>query len=569
MTSNCTWSLCSCPNWYTYTSSCTNNHICSIKSKVFPQETEFGALPRSTTPLHVELYHKGEKNVYIGRTKRYLWKGILNQEKVSMLSETEQEMNQVVNETNMDSDTTSSINDVNNISSEAIMNSITEQQSSLTENHNISKEELVRKSSQPPTAVLDSSKDKIEEIIEPNLIKVNKIPNLQQLAFPDIPDEPYDLIVLGSGPAGEKAAVTASQLGASVAIVEVKKSFGGPTGLSSKAVREAAIRIMRTVDQIGKGKNKKKIIDTLWRKRYPALKSEAEVLQANETRERLARNKCDVYIGAAKLINCDKEFDQGCSVGVRVCRPTGCVELPSKNIIIATGSRPHRSRSVGNNVSIPYTSRKVIDATQMSVLKKLPKSVGIIGGGVIAVEYATILASLGVKTYLLSKEKKILPFLADSLRLPFLERIRFAGVNIISNDIKSISVSAEQDDDDNNLEEDIDKALVHVTFSSEYNNQQIGFEIDIDLLLLSSGRDANSDKIDCDEVGVQIGKYGRILVDQNYKTANPNIFAIGDVIGPPGLASFAQKQASHVADLLFNKDLAQEDGENEKPLEME
>merc|ERR1712146_497200 len=178
----------------------------------------------------------------------------------------------------------------------------------------------------------------------------------------------------------------------------------------------------------------------------------------------------------------------------------------------------------------------------------------------------------GVKTYLLSKEKKILPFLADSLRLPFLERIRFAGVNIISNDIKSISVSADKDYDEDNSEEDIDKAMVHLSFSSDYNNQQIAFEIDIDLLLLSSGRDANSDKIDCDEVGVKIGKYGRILVDQNYQTANPNIFAVGDVIGPPGLASFAQKQASHVADLLFNRDpirVDRDDSQDEKPSEME
>merc|ERR1712070_903038 len=85
------------------------------------------------------------------------------------------------------------------------------------------------KQTKASTVVLDSSRDKIEEIIEPNLIKVKKIPNLQQLAFPDIPDQPYDVIILGSGPAGEKAAVTASQMGASVAIVEVKKSFGGPT----------------------------------------------------------------------------------------------------------------------------------------------------------------------------------------------------------------------------------------------------------------------------------------------------------------------------------------------------
>ncbi|CAN0353697.1 unnamed protein product, partial [Phaeothamnion confervicola] len=76
-----------------------------------------------------------------------------------------------------------------------------------------------------------------------------KLPDLSQANFPDVPDEPYDLVVLGSGPAGETAAAHAAQLGARVAVVEVKRSFGGPTGLTSKAVREAAKQICKAVDQ--------------------------------------------------------------------------------------------------------------------------------------------------------------------------------------------------------------------------------------------------------------------------------------------------------------------------------
>jgi len=128
-----------------------------------------------------------------------------------------------------------------------------------------------------------------------------RLPDLSQTAFPEKEnDAPYDLIVLGSGPAGETAGCKAAQLGQKVAIIEIKKAFGGPTGLTSKAVREAAKRILKTVDQVGGDRMKQ--IKRLWGKRFPALKSEAEVYQAAETRDRLVKNDCDLYIGSALLV---------------------------------------------------------------------------------------------------------------------------------------------------------------------------------------------------------------------------------------------------------------------------
>jgi len=128
-----------------------------------------------------------------------------------------------------------------------------------------------------------------------------RLPDLSQTAFPEqVGDEPYDLIVLGSGPAGETAGCKAAQLGQKVAIIEIKKAFGGPTGLTSKAVREAAKRILKTVDQVGGDRMKQ--IKRLWGKRFPALKSEAEVYQAAETRDRLVKNDCDLYIGSGLMV---------------------------------------------------------------------------------------------------------------------------------------------------------------------------------------------------------------------------------------------------------------------------
>lgn len=142
------------------------------------------------------------------------------------------------------------------------------------------------------------------------------------------------------------------------------------------------------------GGDREKQIRRLWSKRFPALKSEAEVYQAAETRDRLVKNDCDLFIGAALLVQDPWEPDNKDFVTVRVCRPTGCVELQSRYVIIATGSRPSRPKELRSGLPIPYTSRKVIDATQIANLKSLPESLAVIGGGVISVEYATVFASL-------------------------------------------------------------------------------------------------------------------------------------------------------------------------------
>lgn len=110
---------------------------------------------------------------------------------------------------------------------------------------------------------------------------VQKLPDLSQAAFPEMPEGGYDLVVIGSGPGGEAAAVYAAKLGKRVAIIEKKSAFGGPTGLTSKAVREAAKRICRAVDQVGGDRRRQ--VKGLWKRGFAALKTEAEVLQAVET----------------------------------------------------------------------------------------------------------------------------------------------------------------------------------------------------------------------------------------------------------------------------------------------
>ena len=162
-------------------------------------------------------------------------------------------------------------------------------------------------------------------------------------------DDGYDLIIIGSGPAGEAAAVRASQLGDRVAVIEKKSTFGGPTGLTSKAIIEAANRICKAIDQIG-GDGKKQI-KSLWKRSFPILKTEAEVLQAKETRNRLTSNGVDMFIGSVEFVGND---DEGSDVTLRICRPTECVEVRARHAAIASGSRPNRPPELRPGTPLPF-----------------------------------------------------------------------------------------------------------------------------------------------------------------------------------------------------------------------
>ena len=194
----------------------------------------------------------------------------------------------------------------------------------------------------------------------------SKLPNLMQAAFPD-PADKYDLIVIGAGPGGESTAVRAAQLGARVAIIERKSAFGGPSGLTSKAVREATKRIVKAVDQIG-GSRKRQIAG-LWERKFPNLRTEAEVMQAKETRDRLTRNGVDLFVGTSTFVDTkgnsglniydDDDGTDSDDVTVRVCRPGICVDLLAEHVVVATGSRPHRPKLMSQRFAQKEEHREV------------------------------------------------------------------------------------------------------------------------------------------------------------------------------------------------------------------
>lgn len=378
----------------------------------------------------------------------------------------------------------------------------------------------------------------------------NKLPDLSQSKFPTIADNMvYDMIVIGSGVAGESCAVRAAQMNRKVGIIERKSLFGGPTGLTSKAVRESAKRIASAVDatDVSKGERRQQI-RSLWKRLFPVLKTEAEVLQAKESRDRLTANKVDIFVANAEFSNRENTLTELRHVRnsvIRISRPNECIELQTKNVCIATGSRPNRPSNI-NGVDVPWHPGKVVCSTEIANLPTLPNAVCIFGGGVIAVEYATVFAKLGVGVTLICREENFLPFLEKELRESLKMNMKNNHVLFVADDIDAIS-----------LDHNTPGANVRVSFNSKYlkDGQEVTKRriLKVDIFLYSGGRDSNSDNLGLEAVGVNIGKYGRILVDSSFKTTSStaSIYAVGDVIGPPMLASSAQAQGRRLAENLF------------------
>ena len=278
----------------------------------------------------------------------------------------------------------------------------------------------------------------------------------------------------------------------------------------------------------------------MWRRSFPILKTEAEVLQAKETRDRLTSNGIDLFIGSVEFVDAE---GNGSDVTLRVCRPTECIEVVARHAAIASGSRPNRPAELPSGVALPFLKGRVVTASEMALVA-LPTSIAIIGGGVIAVEYATVFAQLGVGVSLICSDDEFLPFLEKEIRSSLKERMSREHILFVRDTIREIQVG---------------NASIGVVLNPSVSNRN-GLKdkvmperrLKVDLVLYSGGRNANSEGLDLDAVNVSTTKYGRIVVDKAFRTtSSKSIFAIGDVIGPPGLASAAQQHGRSVSETLF------------------
>lgn len=320
----------------------------------------------------------------------------------------------------------------------------------------------------------------------------------------------YDMIVVGSGPAGQKAAIQASKAGKKVALVEKGRELGGSCvhrgTIPSKTLRENALRVknMRMNAAIANFELAEDLeLATL-------VNRLEEVLNAHDDymRKQIERNGIDLIHGRAKFVSATE---------IEVTKVRGSAEhYHTEHFVIATGSSP---RTPPN---IPIDHEHLFDSDSILSMMYLPKSLTVLGGGVIASEYASIFQALGVKVTMVDKYPRPLGFLDDDLTDKFIHAFETMGGTWCGN---SNVVSARWNG-----------------FDGVETECEDGTIVKSEKLLCAAGRIANVGDLCIENAGLEINQRGLISADANLRTSVDSIFAAGDVIGPPSLASASMEQ---------------------------
>ena len=332
----------------------------------------------------------------------------------------------------------------------------------------------------------------------------------------------YDLIVLGTGPAGEKAAAKAAYFGKKVAIVEKEKCYGGAgvnTGtLPSKTLKESALYYSGKYDTgiFGSDKvlgGKTTIQDFLYRKNYVIDKLEEEVLK------NLERHKVDLFQGTGSFLD---------NHTIRVAGDDGDTDITGDFILIATGSYPFHPPNIQFDSIIVHDSDSILN------IMRIPESLCIVGAGVIGCEYATIFGVMGTKVYLVNNSDRILPFLDNEISQALVNQMHEDGVNILFNaSIDEMTVPEKMDDN------------IQIRLKD-------GMVFEVDMFLFAAGRSGTTSALNCENAGVELGKREAVNVNGHYQTSRKNIYAVGDVIGFPALASTSMDQGRVAVSHMFN-----------------
>ena len=325
----------------------------------------------------------------------------------------------------------------------------------------------------------------------------------------------YDLLVIGSGPAGQKAAVQAAKLGKKVGIVERKAVVGGVstnTGtIPSKALREAVLYLsgFRQRNLYGAGYRLKETVtieDLAFRANH-IIKNEIEIVE-----DQMARNRIDLIYGEASFIDPHQLLIQQAGT---------LAEHGAHVIIIAVGTEPTRPDD------IPFDGQTIIDTDGLVTLKHLPPSMVIVGGGVIGTEYASILAMIGVSVILIDKRPRLLEFVDAQIIEALQRQMTDIGVTIYHEE-EAVAIRKESDG--------------QVTVSLAHRPP-----ITTTTLMYAIGRIGATKRLNLEAVGIKPDTRGRVAVNDHFQTAVPHIYAAGDVIGFPALASTSMQQGRHAA----------------------
>jgi NAD(P) transhydrogenase len=335
-------------------------------------------------------------------------------------------------------------------------------------------------------------------------------------------DTEYDLVVIGSGPGGQKAAVAAAKLGKRVAVIEHGQMLGGVcvnTGtIPSKTLREAVLHLS--------GLNQRELYGASYRVKdrvTPAdlhertahvVKREVDVI-----RDQLVRNRVDLFTGHGRFVDAN-------TISIESPSEAEHRSVSGEYIVIATGTTPRRPDDV------TFDDERVLDSDGIINLKFVPASMVVVGAGVIGIEYASIFAALGTKVTVIEKRDSMLEFCDPEIVEALRFHLRDSAVTFrFGEEVTSVQTNA------------------HGTLTSLASGKEIAAEA----VMYSAGRTGRTAGLDLDKAGLGTDDRGRIVVDDHFRTEVKNIFSVGDVIGFPALAATSMDQGRLAAYHAFGE----------------
>jgi NAD(P) transhydrogenase len=320
----------------------------------------------------------------------------------------------------------------------------------------------------------------------------------------------YDLIVIGAGPAGETGAANAARHGKKVALIERQPHLGGAginTGtVPSKTLRESALYFsglrQRGLYGIDYSLKENLTVKDFMHRERAVVKTGRQMIERNVEHENIS------------LLHGEGSLKDAHTIQVKSA--DGETEISGEFILIATGSSPHHPPD------IPFDRKLIYDSDTILYMDHIPKTMAVVGGGVIGTEYASIFTALGIQVTLIEPRGEIIPFVDSEICQRLMNQLVKLGLKFLLND-RMASIEPRGDH-------------IHLTLEK-------GGKKDFEVALIAAGRQSNVEGLGLEEVGVKLGNRGLILVDENYRTNIPNIYAVGDVIGFPALASTSMEQA--------------------------
>jgi NAD(P) transhydrogenase len=321
----------------------------------------------------------------------------------------------------------------------------------------------------------------------------------------------YDLLVIGCGPAGQRAAVQAAKIGKKVAIIDKKAVVGGNcvnTGtIPSKSFKEAVLYLS--------GYRQRNIYGASYRVKTDIEMSDLTFrcnrimqIEIDIIKDQLRRNRVEIITGTAKFKDQHTLEIEELS-GSRISKT-------ANHIVIAVGAVPYHPPGIN------FNAKTILDSDDILNLPQLPRKLTIVGGGVIGTEYGSIFAALGVDVTIIDSRDRLLGFIDREISETLQYHLRSLGVTL-------------------RLSEEVDSCEEKVA-GQVHTHLKSGKVVISDAVLFSAGRRSATEKLNLEKLGITLGNRGLITVNEKFQTSVPNIYAAGDVIGFPALAATSSAQ---------------------------